>query len=189
MIKEQKRILTLFPHGVIIQSKIDSSGGKTIFSNQEFNSQIVKIRNKFREFDDMKLCFSNIEYDDLNLYETTLWKFLQDHQQLLDDWEIVEQKKVTIWWREGNHLGQRLDEDSDDKTTEKIFSVKSMKVEWDDLSCYMHIFIDTTDLIKLEEARNNIRCQRIMFANASHEFRTPLNAMAQQSSWNKLNNL
>ena len=70
-----------------------------------------------------------------------------------------------------------LDDNLDDNSTQKIFSVKSMKVQWDDIQCFMHVFIDTTDLIKLEEARNNIRCQKIMFANASHEFRTPLNAI------------
>lgn len=41
----------------------------------------------------------------------------------------------------------------------------------------MHVFIDTTDIVKLEEANNNIRCQKIMLTSASHEFRTPLNAI------------
>jgi signal transduction histidine kinase len=41
----------------------------------------------------------------------------------------------------------------------------------------MHVFIDNTDIVKLEEANNNIRCQKIMFASVSHEFRTPLNAI------------
>jgi two-component system, sensor histidine kinase and response regulator len=41
----------------------------------------------------------------------------------------------------------------------------------------MHVFIDTTNIVKLEEAKSNIKCQKIMFASASHEFRTPLNAI------------
>jgi signal transduction histidine kinase len=41
----------------------------------------------------------------------------------------------------------------------------------------MHVFIDTTGIIKLEEAKSNIKLQKIMFASASHEFRTPLNAI------------
>eukprot|EP00344_Euplotes_crassus_P005211 CAMPEP_0197002316 /NCGR_PEP_ID=MMETSP1380-20130617/6834_1 /TAXON_ID=5936 /ORGANISM="Euplotes crassus, Strain CT5" /LENGTH=191 /DNA_ID=CAMNT_0042420385 /DNA_START=1 /DNA_END=573 /DNA_ORIENTATION=- len=41
----------------------------------------------------------------------------------------------------------------------------------------MHVFIDTTDIIKLEQAKNRIKMQEIMFASASHEFRTPLNAI------------
>jgi len=50
----------------------------------------------------------------------------------------------------------------------------------------MHVFIDNTSVIRLEEiknqikldeANNNLRLQKIMFASASHEFRTPLNAI------------
>jgi len=41
----------------------------------------------------------------------------------------------------------------------------------------MHVFIDTSAFIKLEEANNNIKCQKIMFASVSHEFRTPLNSI------------
>jgi len=53
-----------------------------------------------------------------------------------------------------------------------------LKVIWEGASdSYMHVFIDLTDMFKLEKANNNIRCQKIMFASASHEFRTPLNAI------------
>ena len=52
-----------------------------------------------------------------------------------------------------------------------------MRVNWEGKPSFMHVFIDTTDIVKLEEANNNIRCQKIMFASASHEFRTPLNAI------------
>ena len=41
----------------------------------------------------------------------------------------------------------------------------------------MHVFIDQTDVRRLEKAKNDMRCQKIMFASASHEFRTPLNAI------------
>ena len=41
----------------------------------------------------------------------------------------------------------------------------------------MHVFIDTTDILRLQEANQKIKLQRIMFASASHEFRTPLNAI------------
>ena len=58
------------------------------------------------------------------------------------------------------------------------FRVKTMKVNWNSKKdSYMHVFIDNTDIQKLEEAKNHIRCQKIMFASSSHEFRTPLNAI------------
>ena len=178
LIEEQKRILTIFPHGVIIRSWNNLSDGKTIFSNQEFDAQIVKIRNKFREFDDVKVQCAVSDIDDSKFIETTLLKFLQSHQHQLEDCEIVQQSKVSIWCKDSSQSWRMLDDNSEDNSTQKIFSVKSMKVAWDDIQCFMHVFIDTTDLIKLEEARNNIRWQKIMFTNASHEFRTPLNAIS-----------
>jgi signal transduction histidine kinase len=72
-----------------------------------------------------------------------------------------------------------LDSDSEEQSevVEKIFNVKSMQVEWQGRPSFMHVFIDNTDIVRLEEATNNIKCQKIMFASVSHEFRTPLNAI------------
>jgi signal transduction histidine kinase len=52
-----------------------------------------------------------------------------------------------------------------------------MMVDWEGKPSIMHVFINTTELHQLEEAKNRIRCQKIMFASASHEFRTPLNSI------------
>ena len=75
----------------------------------------------------------------------------------------------------------KLEEDKDDTSDAEIpkqtFHVKSLKVEWEGSSSFMHVFIETTNIVNLEKAKNNIKCQKIMFASASHEFRTPLNAI------------
>ena len=56
--------------------------------------------------------------------------------------------------------------------------MKTLKIDWEgNPNSYMHVLIDTTNITQLEEAKNNIKCQQIMFASASHEFRTPLNAI------------
>ena len=56
--------------------------------------------------------------------------------------------------------------------------MKTLKIDWEgNPNSYMHVLIDTTNIAQLEEAKNNIKCQQIMFASASHEFRTPLNAI------------
>jgi signal transduction histidine kinase len=53
-----------------------------------------------------------------------------------------------------------------------------MKVDWEDCKeACLHLFIDTTALSKLEKERATNKCQKIMFASMSHEFRTPLNAI------------
>ena len=58
------------------------------------------------------------------------------------------------------------------------FMLKTLKINWEgNTNSFMHVLINTTSIVELEEAKNDIRCQKIMFASASHEFRTPLNAI------------
>mmetsp|Transcript_38952 Transcript_38952/g.38563 ORF Transcript_38952/g.38563 Transcript_38952/m.38563 type:complete len:156 (+) Transcript_38952:74-541(+) len=71
-----------------------------------------------------------------------------------------------------------LDENFDEENHfRRNFEIKSLKMEWKGKPSIMHVFIDTTDIINLEKAKNRIKMQRVMFASASHEFRTPLNAI------------
>mmetsp|Transcript_16234 Transcript_16234/g.14169 ORF Transcript_16234/g.14169 Transcript_16234/m.14169 type:complete len:226 (-) Transcript_16234:535-1212(-) len=43
---------------------------------------------------------------------------------------------------------------------------------------FLQMFVDTTQIIQLEEAKAKFGYQKQMLANVSHEFRTPLNAMS-----------
>ena len=40
----------------------------------------------------------------------------------------------------------------------------------------MHVFVNTTQVKKLEQEKANRQYQHMMFASLSHELRTPLNA-------------
>ena len=51
-----------------------------------------------------------------------------------------------------------------------------MNWEDNDEDSFMHVFINTTQIQKLEQIKATNRCQKIMFSSVSHEFRTPLNA-------------
>ena len=58
------------------------------------------------------------------------------------------------------------------------FLVKTVKINWEgNRNSYMHVLVNITSVVQLEEAKNDIKCQKIMFTSASHEFRTPLNAI------------
>ena len=71
------------------------------------------------------------------------------------------------------------DDESEEPNAEIIFNVKSIKVSWDNIDeSFMHVFINTTQVKKLELERANRRYQHMMFASLSHELRTPLNAFA-----------
>jgi len=48
-------------------------------------------------------------------------------------------------------------EESDSDDIVKVFNVKTLQVQWEDHPGFMHVLIDTTDIIKLEEANNNIK--------------------------------
>jgi signal transduction histidine kinase len=67
--------------------------------------------------------------------------------------------------------------EQEDAYLDKIFTVKSMRVNWHGRASYMHVFFVNKDILMLEEANDNIKLQKIMFASVSHEFRTPLNAI------------
>lgn len=63
-----------------------------------------------------------------------------------------------------------------------------MKVLWEENpDSYMHIFIDSTNIKRLEEEKAKTSCQQLMFASVSHEFRTPLNAFENSLDLIKMN--
>ena len=69
--------------------------------------------------------------------------------------------------------------DLDGSKEDSYFNVKSTKVNWNNhKDSYMHVFVNTTQVKKLEKERANREYQQIMFASLSHELRTPLNAFS-----------
>ena len=177
--KEMKKLLTIFPNGVIIHSGYDSNIIQTVFSNRQFKSQILGLQKEISLFDSIEIRFKEKESFDENSISMSLKKLLINHQNKVSGHEIVHQDKVKILchpFKRSNRL--LIEEDqNDDEKVERIFNIKSMKVEWEDKPWFMHVFVDTTDFVKLEEANNSIKWQKIMFTSASHEFRTPLNAI------------
>jgi signal transduction histidine kinase len=87
--------------------------------------------------------------------------------------------KIYMFWDiQEEHKGEEIEE----TPIKRNFIVKTKKIDiTDDLSdhktLFMHMFIDTTKISQLEEAKAQNRYQKQMLANVSHEFRTPLNAM------------
>ena len=95
-------------------------------------------------------------------------------QNILNNHKIVE-RLVQI---KSNFCDRNLDDDlSTDSTQFSMFHVKTIEVCWENnSSSYLHVFINTDEIRKLERVRATNRCQQAMFASVSHEFRTPLNA-------------
>ena len=61
----------------------------------------------------------------------------------------------------------------------KYFTMKTIKVYWEESTdAYMHVFINTTNIKRLEKEKATNKCLHIMFSSISHEYRTPLNAFS-----------
>lgn len=142
--KETKMLLKVFPSGVIIHSGFESSKQETVFSNQKFESQICEIRHRVDEFDAVEVSFRSNE--DGETIRTSLQELLIDHQNKLENSHVTEQNRVVI----------KSTSEIDD-FEKRIFTVKSLVASWDNQDCFMHVFIDNTNIIKLEEANTNIR--------------------------------
>jgi signal transduction histidine kinase len=204
LIKEISKIIKAFPHAVLIQSN------EECYTNHEFDRNIKDISEQFDKLkkvhitiDEKQREMSRIQGEEtIPSHIDNLKKLLEIQVEKLSRREIIEQDSVFICTQrlldrvkdsEGDIScsSQSDDEmqerDELDKTIQqdnqrgRYCNIKSMKVLWKGKTSFMHVFIDTTNILKLEEATNNIKWQRIMFASASHEFRTPLNAII--NSW------
>ncbi|CAI2386253.1 unnamed protein product [Moneuplotes crassus] len=106
----------------------------------------------------------------------SLCDFLQQERELCHNEPDNERStKVSISY-ERRHLHQDADH------LKKDFVIKTSKIDvvndLDRGATFLQMFIDTTQISHLEEAKAQSNYQRQMLSNVSHEFRTPLNAMS-----------
>lgn len=180
LVCENKNLLKLFPHSVVIEPKyIDAEYSKG-YTNREFERQILEIREHIEELSKVKVQCENKET------VTDLYTYLKEQQDKLNDEGFCEDTNIIISCfdscssnvlRMDSHSYDGSNGRGSDDTIDKLFNVKTLEVTYEGTPSYMHVFIDTTSIRKLDEAKNNIKLQKIMFASVSHEFRTPLNAI------------
>ena len=155
--EEKKKIFEVFPHGVLIHT--DNSEDPLCFTNNEFKSQIQDIRNKVRELHNIEVRYNEEGEKNCDIEsETTtdLYKFFHQTITKTSSSEISERHKIKIKSSPGEYKGSMLDFNNDTEI-ENIYSIKTMKVEWEGKSCWMHVLIDTSIIMKLEDANNNIK--------------------------------
>ncbi|CAI2386496.1 unnamed protein product [Moneuplotes crassus] len=105
-----------------------------------------------------------------------LCDFLQQERKLCHNEPDNERSiKASISY-ERRHFHQDADH------LKKDFVIKTSKIDvvngLDRGATFLQMFIDTTQISQLEEAKAQSNYQRQMLSNVSHEFRTPLNAMS-----------
>ena len=173
LIKTIRTILEVFPEGVLIRSwdpntkKIilkfaNDIAKKFIISNDEewdTNITIVNPHGDFSEPIDIKIS------EFLKKQENDIFDSQNNDKNILE--QLIEIKSQL----DDSDLNWESNEDS------TWFTVKSIAVNWENnKSSVMHVFVNTSKIRKLERVKAESKCQQLMFACISHEFRTPLNA-------------
>eukprot|EP00344_Euplotes_crassus_P000613 CAMPEP_0197017426 /NCGR_PEP_ID=MMETSP1380-20130617/79532_1 /TAXON_ID=5936 /ORGANISM="Euplotes crassus, Strain CT5" /LENGTH=386 /DNA_ID=CAMNT_0042444521 /DNA_START=673 /DNA_END=1834 /DNA_ORIENTATION=+ len=137
----------------------------------------MKIRKNLEELEDINISVidNSKEARARKSIPKELSSFLKEQQEFLKEKESMSEKDIKV--DSNSSKRNMVVEGVEESDSDRIYNVKTLTVEWEGIKSYMHVFIDNTDIIKLEEAKNNIKCQKIMFTSASHEFRTPLNSI------------
>jgi hypothetical protein len=180
LVSQNKKVVEFFPHGIIIENSSFDNESNICFANKEFTSQIRNIRSRIEELENIEVTLpdssNNEPFKDFKIHLLECFKIHslnpKNKQNLAHELTGVKVRCCL-----DPDIALRLDEGGEEDFAERIFNIKSIEVIWERKPWHMHVMIDTTDILKLEEARNNIRCQRIMFTSVSHELRTPLNAI------------
>ncbi|CAI2385433.1 unnamed protein product [Moneuplotes crassus] len=199
LIKQTKRILQILLFGVVVWP---SKSSQKFFINQEFKDKFTDVDQRLEELSalDLKLLDNKCEVINEE-FRNDLSKFLKAQQRLIDTKESVFEQDVKLWCYSQEDF--KLSESSEQNSNLRIICIKTLAIEWENSDSYIHVCIDNTDVIRLEEikskikldeANNSIQCQKIMFASASHEFKNPLNCIINsfnlvQDSFNTIINI
>ncbi|CAI2386310.1 unnamed protein product [Moneuplotes crassus] len=149
----------------------NSEDGK-LLTNNILNNFVIKVQRQ--KVEEGKGDDPDVQVEEQE--EVSLPHFLQQERELCrTDQDNQRCTKVSILYDE-SHLQRNIE------YLKRDFVVKTSKIDVvNDLeTCptFLQMFIDTTQITQLEEAKAQSNYQRQMLSNVSHEFRTPLNAMS-----------
>jgi signal transduction histidine kinase len=159
-----KHILQIFPEWVVIRDRnVDSKDIETVFINNEASCQLYEVNDLAVQIVNEKGDdnFPNISLNDLLLHQEN--KFIRENEL-----ERYDTEKVMISYK--------FNQQNDEKEP-RYFTLKTIQVNWENsVHAFLHAFVNTTDVHKLEKAKVTNRWMHIMFSSISHELRTPINA-------------
>ena len=177
-------ILQVFPEGVIIRS-LDETSQQIItkFANNISNKEFIEKEN--REIK-INICGNQSFNEEWRPQDSLSLEELLTNQEIKLEQDSFECFEQMIWVKGSiDQLQERfnIDQESAKNKEENFFNIKSIKVNWENnKESFMHVFINITEVKKLEEERANREYQHMMFSSLSHELRTPLNAFSNSLS-------
>ena len=176
-----KRILEVFPEGVVIRDSKESQLEKsTLFTN---NSAQKNFQLDVNHLDDPSINQAKFIINDaVNLDKIytleEVFKYAESRVEL-------NERNDEIWIE---ILQDKFDSSSSTGSSPRYFTMKTLNVEWESSkNSFMHVFVNISNIKRLEKERATNKCLHIMFASISHEFRTPLNAFTNSLDIIKLN--
>ena len=180
LVKTIKKILEVFPEGIIIQS-LDKESKELIvqFANETASNEVLNYKEPIgKQINDEKLNYEIKLEDDakysclvpdenISLSALKLSKFLKQHIELIKnkDGDILSSVEFCE-----DKLGE-------DVLKLQFYNIRTLKVKWkSNNDSFIHVFINTTAVKKFEKEKARNECLQLMFSSVSHEFRTPINA-------------
>ena len=147
-----RNVLQIFPEGVIIKS-IDPVSKMTIikFANDVASKFFNKYNDKAKLSDDYIVNImenSNKKIDE----KVTLSEFLNEQELKIDTNkfantdEMVKLIDYTQKVEEINDFVRNTKDDIKNEEKSEFYSIKSIRVQWDNLDSFMHVFINTTQV-------------------------------------------
>ena len=146
-----RSILQIFPEGVIIKS-IDPVTQKTVikFANDVANQFVDKI-------DDTTISENLKVNRELGISQTmeigeSLSNFLNEQELNIDAGQFScssQIVKLDYWFEKIEEIKEHLrkiEDVNEDYKKSEFYNIKSIKVQWDGLDSFMHVFINTTQV-------------------------------------------
>ena len=147
-----RSILQIFPEGVIIRS-IDPVTNQTVikFANDVANQFLNKINENVEFIRDLKV--SKLEPIHQNYQDFQYLESFLSHQELNININKFESSSQIVEIREWSQNIEEIKEFSRDTRSQnqiealsEFFNIKSIRVEWENLDSYLHVFINTTQV-------------------------------------------
>jgi signal transduction histidine kinase len=157
-----KHILQVFPECVIIRNRKHEEA-VTVFMNNEAANDLYDVDNL-----KIQIVADRDENQNIDIQFDSLLNSQEEKANLESNFDNSDKEKIVVTYQSSQESVE---------LEPKFYTLTTVKVNWvASMNSYMHVFIDTTDIHKLEKAKVTNKCMHIMFSSISHELRTPINA-------------
>ena len=175
LIIEMKRLLQVFPESVIIRADdVTNTKKKKYFANHQFSVNICDIQKEINRINSIQCIVrpDTVRKSHAKTINISLQNLLKQQEGKIKDCSKIEYTNIQMKLTDtDNSTSVNFESEKSDEPSTKYFTVKTLKVSWEgNTNAFLHVFVDVTDIRKLEEANNSIKLQKIMFASVSHEF-------------------